>query len=198
MVVIDATTLLLLLRPDTPVPNGPDGLPIDRAKERIEHLIERLKKSGERIAIPTPALSEALVRAGAGASQKIVEALDKMIVFRVEPFDARAAIEVAAMTRDAKARGNKRGATAATWAKVKYDRQIVAIAKVIGATTIYSDDGDVGSIAKEAKITVVSIADLRLPPEAQQLDMLSKFPPVGEPVAKPENAPADAEKIGRS
>jgi hypothetical protein len=34
-----------------------------------------------------------------------------------------------------------------TWAKIKYDRQIVAIAKVHGVEAIYSDDGNIRSFA---------------------------------------------------
>lgn len=55
---------------------------------------------------------------------------------------------------------------------MKYDRQIVAIAKVHGATTIYSDDGDISALAKRAKINVISLADLPLPPQKAQLDLL--------------------------
>jgi hypothetical protein len=78
----------------------------------------------------------------------------------------------AAMSRDALVKGNKRGGSDATWAKVKYDRQIVAIAKVHGATTIYSDDGDIATLGKRAKIEVVSLAELPLPPQKAQLDLL--------------------------
>src|SRR6266508_6306805 len=102
MVVIDATNLLLMLRPGTPVPAGAGGVSIDKPKERIEHLVQQLDKTKTKIIIPTPALSEALVRAGAAASQQIVEHLQKYSVFRIEPFDTRAAIEVAAMTRSAR------------------------------------------------------------------------------------------------
>jgi hypothetical protein len=109
-----------------------------------------------------------LVRAGAEASQLIVEELGKHSVFRIEPFDERAAIEVAAMTRAAIKGGKKRGSSVATWAKIKYDRQIVAIAKVAQATTIYSDDGDIGTIAKQVGISVIGLADLPLPPEDRQ------------------------------
>jgi hypothetical protein len=173
MVVIDATTLLLMLRPGTPIPNGPNGVPIDRPKERIDYLVQRLNNAKAKIIIPTPALSEALVHAGTEASQKIVEYLQKFSVFRTEAFDNRAAIEVAAMTRQAIGRGNKRGkATGDTWAKVKYDRQIVAIAKVNGATTIYSDDDHIKTLGRQAKIEVVSLADLPLPPEKAQLELL--------------------------
>ena len=112
-----------------------------------------------------------LVNAGREASQQIVEHLQKHAVFRIEPFDTKAAIEVAAMSRSAKKSGKKRGDSTATWAKVKYDRQIVAIAKVAGATTIYSDDGDVATLAKAAGIEVVRLEDLPLPPEDTQLKM---------------------------
>ena len=40
------------------------------------------------------------------------------------------------------AEGNKKDGSGEPWAKIKYDRQIVAIAKVIGASAIYSDDGE--------------------------------------------------------
>jgi PIN domain len=172
MVVIDATNLLLLLRPGTPVPSGSNGIPIDRPKERIEYLIKRLNDAKTKIIIPTPALAEALIHAGAAASQQIVEYLQRYSVFSIEPFDTRAAIEVAAMSREALASGRKRGESTATWAKVKYDRQIVAIAKVHSATTIYSNDGDIATLGKRAKIDVVSLANLPLPPEKAQLELL--------------------------
>jgi hypothetical protein len=175
MVVIDATTLLLMLRPGTPVPSGPNGVPIDRPKERIDYLVQQLNNSKTKIIIPTPALSEALVRAGAAASQQIVDHLQRYSVFAIEPFDTRAAIEVATMSREAAASGRgKRGVAGGTWAKVKYDRQIVAIAKVNGATTIYSDDRDIKTLGGRVKISVVSLADLPLPPERQQIDWLEQ------------------------
>ncbi|MET4798207.1 hypothetical protein [Bradyrhizobium sp. LB11.1] len=171
MVVIDSTNLLLMLRPDTRVPGGANGKPIDRAKERIDYLISRLSKARSKIIIPTPALGEALVRAGAAASQQIVDELQKYAVFSIEPFDTRAALEVAAMSRAALAKGNKKANSTAPWQKVKFDRQIVAIAKVHGATEIYSDDGDIAALGVHAKIKVIGLADLPLPPEKDQLDL---------------------------
>jgi hypothetical protein len=76
------------------------------------------------------------------------------------------------MTRAAIASGGKKGANSkASWAKVKYDRQIVAIAKVAQATAIYSDDDDVKSIGKSVGIPVISFAELPLPPEAAQKEL---------------------------
>jgi hypothetical protein len=168
MVVIDATMLLLLLRPGTKAPTDAQGVPIEKCKERIEFLIQKLQREKSKIIIPTPALSETLVRAGAEASLQIVEYINKYAVFRIEAFDTRAAIELAAMSREAMGRKGKRGGSTAVWAKVKFDRQIVAIAKVCGATEIYSDDGDIKTLAKQANITVIGVSDLPLPEEDRQ------------------------------
>ena len=62
MLVIDSTIVLLILRPGTLVPNGSDGSPVSRPKDRIDYLVQRLSKAKSKIIIPTPVLSEALVR----------------------------------------------------------------------------------------------------------------------------------------
>jgi len=172
MVVIDATILMLFFRPDVPAPAGVDGKPIDFPKERIEHLVEQLDNARTKIIVPTPVLSEVLVRAGPAASQEIIEKLNQLAVFRVASFDVLAAIEVAAMTRSAlSGTGKKRGKSDAPWAKIKYDRQIVAIAKVARATTIYSDDRDIRMIAAGEDIAVIGLADLPIPDKAMQADL---------------------------
>ena len=171
MVVIDATILLLLLRPESAVPLDAAGKPVEHAPARVDFLIRELEKQGSRILIPTPALSEVLVRAGAMASQQIIDAISRRPVFRIEAFDTRAAIEVAAMTRSALDSKSKKGASDSTWAKIKYDRQIVAIARVNQASAIYSDDRDIRSIAAQADIGVIGLGDLQLPPEAAQHEL---------------------------
>jgi predicted nucleic acid-binding protein len=186
MVVIDATILMLFFRPDVPVP-GRGGKAVDMAKERIDHLIQQLEKARSKIIVPTPVLSEILVRAGPAASQEIVEKLNRFAVFRIEPFDARAAIEVAAMTRGALAgTGKKRGNSNAPWAKIKFDRQIVAIAKVARATAIYSDDDDVRTIAGAENIPVIGLHELPLPDDARQGDLLKLLEVQNEPPPEPE------------
>jgi hypothetical protein len=171
MVVIDSTFLLPMVRPGVLVPVGPDGAAVDRAQERMDFLVKGLERDGTKIIIPTPVLSEALVRAGAAGSQEIVERLNRSSMFRIEPFDTRAAIELAAMTRDALDRGRKRGVSQDTWAKVKFDRQIVAIAKVCGATIIYSDDSGVKAFGEQTRIRVIRISELPLPPQDPQHTM---------------------------
>jgi hypothetical protein len=76
------------------------------------------------------------------------------------------------MTRDAMRRGQKRGPTPdATWAKVKFDRQVVAIARVVGATAIYSQDPQVKLHAQEIGISVLSLDDLPDPPAPPQIEL---------------------------
>jgi|SRR5579871_2431902 len=176
MVVFDATYLMALFRPELGPPRDSNGNLIEKGKERLALLIATLEKARTKIIIPAPALSELLVRAGTDASQLIVESINKSSVMKIEAFDALAAIEVAAMTRKAIDGGSKKEGIDATWAKVKYDRQIVAIAKVAQATTIYSDDGDISTLATRASIKVVKIEELPFPPESPQPDLFERGP----------------------
>ncbi len=117
------------------------------------------------------ALSELLVRAG-DAGPKYLEIITRSKFFRVAEFGERAAVEAAALTRDAFAIGAKRGATPeADWGKVKFDRQIVAIARVLGASTIYTNDGQLAQHAKAVGVEAIGLADLPEPPVAPQLEM---------------------------
>jgi hypothetical protein len=51
---------------------------------------------------------------------------------------------------------------------LKFDRQIVAIAKVEGATAVYSDDAEVIAYAREAGLEGYRLADLPEPLEDSQ------------------------------
>ncbi len=63
------------------------------------------------------------------------------------------------------AAGDKREGLQADWTKVKFDRQIVAIALVNNASEIISDDADVAAIGERWGVKVTSIEELPLPPE---------------------------------
>jgi predicted nucleic acid-binding protein len=169
MVVIDATMLMLLFRPDVPArATNSKGKPIDHIPERVAYLIKTLESSKSRIVIPTPVLSELLVHITAEETQRILDEINSAAIFRVEPFEVRAAIELAVMTRSALATGGKKSGSSESWAKVKFDRQIVAVAKVVQATTIYTDDGNLAVTAKAVGIFPLGLAELPLPPETAQ------------------------------
>lgn len=121
--------------------------------------------------MPTPALSELLVKAG-DAGPEYLNIVARSKFFRVAEFGERAAVELAALHREAEAVGGKRGATPqADWAKVKFDRQIVAIARVVGAKVIYTNDGQLAKHAKAAGIVALGVDDLPAPPVTPQLEM---------------------------
>ncbi len=62
MIAFDTTALSLLFVPDATVESKKDRKPIKYAKERIEALIDRLARDSDVILIPTPCLSELLVK----------------------------------------------------------------------------------------------------------------------------------------
>jgi hypothetical protein len=171
MVAMDAGFLGLLLHPNAKPPNDPaTKKPLLSAPERIEKLVEELHGLHERVILPTPALCEFLVLAGKDAQQYLYE-LSIQPGFYIRPFDQMAAIELAAMESLARGKGSKRSPAGAAipWQKVKFDRQIVAIAKVHQAHTLYSDDGDVKAIAEDAGIKVIPCWELPLPPSTTPL-----------------------------
>lgn len=55
----------------------------------------------------------------------------------------------------------------ATWAKVKYDRQILAIALASGCGAIYTTDKKLGMLAAKHQIRHLDVFDLPLPPAKQ-------------------------------
>jgi hypothetical protein len=179
MVVLDATMLTLLINPDSGVPlDSATNKPVESIKERIAHFVEQHEKAKTKIGIPTPALSEVLVRAGS-AAVATVEKIKSFAVFEILPFDEICAIEVALMTKNAIDQGTKKSGSDEPWAKVKYDRQIMAIARVRRATAIYTDDKNLKALAISLGVAAISISDLPLPPEKAQQEL--PFRPEQEP-----------------
>jgi hypothetical protein len=163
MVGIDETTLSLILHPAARPPKDPTTHKlVERVEDRIEKLLEDLDADSERIILPTPALCEFLVLAGKDGPEYL-DRIRGTKTFLIKPFDEMAAIELAAIEYEARGSGNKRGSSTAPWTKVKFDRQIVAIAKVNGCKRLYSDDGDVIKFGVKAGIEVISTWNLPLP-----------------------------------
>jgi len=190
MVLFDATTLLLLFAADAGVPTDSSGAEITFPKARIEGLVMDLTKSKTKIVIPTPALSEVLVRAGGKAGPEYLAKIRKSACFRIEAFDERAAIEVALMTKAAIDKGDKKSGSDETWAKVKYDRQIVAIGKVHSVTAVYSDDRGVRSFGNGQGLRVIGVGELPIPNAAAQKDWVHEL---GDHPAEVAAAPSQAE-----
>lgn len=162
MVVFDNSIFCLVLHPDARARSS-----VDSPKERVAFLLDSLKEQKEAIILPAPAFAEFLILAGEDAP-KYISIIRENSVFRIEPFDDRAAIEIAQIEIEARNKGKKRGsAEGEEWQKVKFDRQIVAIARVNNAKPIYSDDPDIIKHGKDCDVEVVSLSSLPMPPTHQ-------------------------------
>ncbi len=170
MVAIDNTFLSLMLHPRAKPPKDPaTGKAVERIGDRIEKLQEDLDSESERIILPTPVLSEFLILAGRDGPGYL-EKLSGMKNILIKPFDQVAAIELAAVEVEDRLKEGKRAGSTSPWAKLRFDRQIVAIAKTNGATRIYSDDEDVMKFARRLGIEVIRTWELPLP-SAKQIDI---------------------------
>ena len=169
MALFDANILLLLLDPTLPAPTDTvTGKAVTDVGRRINHLVSSLQKDQTKIIIPTPALAEVLTRAERAGADYFMK-LNRSAAFKIEPFETRAAIELARMTAMAIASGDKREGLSASWNEIKFDRQIVAIAKVAKVSTVYSDDENLGKLAKAQGINVITLRELPLPREDAQM-----------------------------
>jgi predicted nucleic acid-binding protein len=159
-----------MLHPKARPPRNPSTQkPVDRIEDRIEKLIEDLDSESERMIVPTPVLSEFLVLAGNEAPEYLNRLGEKKNLL-VKPFDEKAAIELAAIELEDRKGAGKRGPSSSPWTKVRFDRQIIAIAKTNGAKRIYSDDEDLIRYATRAGIEVARTWELHLP-AAKQIDI---------------------------
>jgi predicted nucleic acid-binding protein len=163
MVIMDATALLMLLDEKTAPPKDPStNKPITDAHKRIEHAVSKIREGGEKILIAAPVLAELVVKAENAASQYVHE-FNQSAHFKPVPFDQKAALEHGKITRKAVESGNKKDGVDDTLAKIKFDRQIVAIAKAEGVHTIYTDDGNLATHAEKQGIKVVRTHEIVIP-----------------------------------
>ena len=142
------------------------------APARMNALLDKLNEEKTRILIPTPVLSELLVRAE-DAGPAILQELNQSSRFRIGSFDIRAAVDAAetiamALSKTSK-RAQKRTKSTDTWAKTKFDHQIVAIARAEGVKTIYSDDTGLLELAASRGLKAVALKDIPLPPSKTPL-----------------------------
>lgn len=171
MVAIDSTFFPYLFNHHTRVPIDPaTQKPVEYVQERIELLISTLEENKETIIIPTPALSEFLVLAKQDGPKYLKELANNPL-YSIRSFDVMAAIELAAirlnMEKNLTKKQLKAQSPESTYAKLCFDRQIIAISKANQAHTIYSEDSGVATFATKLGINVVPIWALPKPRETQ-------------------------------
>lgn len=157
MIVIDANVLIVWSAKKTP----------DLIRSRLHRLLETASKEKRRVLIPTPALAEFLVRTDDSTAEWLSE-LEKKSAVEVCAFDRRAAFECAFIERGAHQKGDKKHGSESAYQKVKFDRQIVAIAKSRNAGFIVSDDDSLRRVALSVGLQVSRIEELPIPDDARQ------------------------------
>ncbi len=140
-------------------------------KAKADMVVDETRSS---IIIPTPALCECLARAGK-AGDEIIATLRASTNFRIVGFGLRAAIECAELIASAKSKSDKKH-EGTTWAKAKFDWQIIAIAIAESVKTIYSDDRDLAAPADRANIKIVRFSDIKLAGKRAQRSLPLKVP----------------------
>lgn len=164
-VVVDASVLVYLIYPNAPAPKSAAGTgPVEHCRERIEGLLEDLDAEGIEVLVPTPVLSELLIRSP-GKEQEVVAILSGNRTVVIADFDQRAAIENAMLRRTAEKRRPFKQAKK----EVSFDLQILAIAKSRGASILLTDDGPLRGRAQMAGIQAKGIEDLGVPDSKRQM-----------------------------
>ena len=162
MIIFDSTYLIALLHDNPPPPRDENNIPVARFKERIAELVNTVSAQDTTIGVPTPVIAEILVYYPE-SKEEYLEVLRNRYKFEILPFGIKAAIEASELIAKLVAETKQ---PASQWAKVKFDVQIVAIAKgESGVTMLYADDKGIVNNAKRLKIPVMRICELPLPPE---------------------------------
>jgi predicted nucleic acid-binding protein len=170
IVAFDNTFLSLAFNPATkPRANPATKQAISHCALRVEALIDELSARGDKVIIPAPCLAELLCVVP--DFEQCLQQIEQSTAFQVEPFDMKAAVGLAQITRRAIDAGNKKAGSVAGWQEIKFDRQIAMIAKVNRAKTLYTDDGDQANFAKEIGLNVRHTWHLDLPAKYAQTSM---------------------------
>lgn len=168
MVAFDNTILSLLLFPDAELQAGPDAAPVERARERVNALVQEIAEAGEQVLVPSPALAEVLATPDCNM-EEVLSTLRVSAFIRIGDFDQRAAVELAIRLRAAVAAGDIREGLKTTKTMMKFDRQIVAIALTNGARVLYSDDDGVKKFGEGSGLKVKRTSELPIPAIQQDL-----------------------------
>lgn len=134
----------------------------DRRDARIRGLIGDTRIARERLIVPAPVLAEFAVK----ARDEEIDFITSQSTFQVVPFDAIAALECGFMIRDVFATESKQDRH-----KIKFDLQILAIAKVGRATRLVTNDNQLRKRAVALGIAAEAILDLPVPDGERQMPL---------------------------
>jgi predicted nucleic acid-binding protein len=138
-------------------------------KARIHFLIDETKKSRGRLVIPAPAFSEFSVY----AKPEEIRLLLEERIFRIAPFDTRAALECGAIFKAWLAGQPKKSLESKdkdpSKPKIKFDLQIISIAKITDTTLLITNDRQLKTLAAQYGIHARPVEDIALPDTERQI-----------------------------
>lgn len=153
--------------------NPENGVEISDPVRRVEALMDMVESSGGAIIIPTPVLAEYLVGIDKKDHQTHLNMIQRKSCFEIASFDEIAAIECAQMPSIKELKLMMKSDTAN---KVKFDRQIISIAKSLNVDEVWTHDRGVFSRCKEMGMVVKSLADIDPAPIQVLIDMSHDVP----------------------
>ncbi|WP_243077716.1 type II toxin-antitoxin system VapC family toxin [Pantoea sp. MQR6] len=182
-IIVDTNILICLMKKNSSSTNllGEDGFTtIDNLELRAKALLEHIERNGGTIIIPTPVLAEYLLGIdGEKNKHAHIAEISSMNCFEIIPFEELAAIECSLLPSLQEFKQfAKQIDSNQTANKIRFDRQILSIAKANGITEIWSCDGEVIKKGKEVGIEVKSIAEMHPIPLSDQfaLNLLDDTP----------------------
>jgi predicted nucleic acid-binding protein len=183
--LFDTGFLHVLFDPNARVPHdaAKTGPIVDRAQDRIDNLVQVMSQRQDKIIIPAPALAEFMLLA-ADRRIEYLTLLRRKAVFEVAGFDDPEAVELVEYSLRISPTKKLKARSPETWAKLNYDRQIIAIAITRRVEAIYSMDNGVHHLASLVGIKSYGLVDLPLPPPVQM--SLHESSPTGEATAPPQ------------
>ena len=170
-IVLDTNVLVQVLRNakrEVVLTDPATGNPLDRVEARAAALIDQVDMNGDTALIPTPTLAEFLVGVNHSFYHTYLDAIDSVSCFEVVSFDEISAMECARLVDDAELKVLD---PIATKAKVRFDRQILAIAIANNAEELWTHDVGLYAKARQCGLRVKSLADIQPIPEQLQVDL---------------------------
>lgn len=142
----------------------------DGRDSRIRGLIADARATRSRLIVPAPVFAEFAVK----ARDKELEFITGQHVFKLVPFDAVAALECGFLIRDVFTQESKKDRHA-----IKFDLQILAIAKVSRATRLVTNDRQLRNRSISLGIPAISILELPVPDNEKQTELSLDDPSQG-------------------
>ncbi|WP_022959706.1 PIN domain-containing protein [Spongiibacter tropicus] len=170
-IALDTNVVLVLLgEKDKPLRDPDTGREVERLTDRMQRMLDYLQAARGTLIIPTPVLAEAFMKYSPEARQIIETRLQSSANIEIVDFDAIAAHECADLLSEAEVKAilsdpddNQ------TKAKLKFDRQILAICKARNCAEIISHDKQLLTKARSMGIIAKSLSDFEPVPEQQGL-----------------------------